>query len=371
MDFLYLSEKQMLEAGVANMKKCNDTIDYMFRLFKEGDFREGGENNASHGLRLTFPKESCVPNMPLAAPGKWFTAMPAYLGGKYHAVGIKCYGADQSNPTKGIPRSVLMMSLMDADTGVPLAYMSANILSAARTGAVTGLFAKYMAPANPKRVAIVGPGIMSRYSLDSIMIEVPCISEIAVLGRGRKNLDKFKEHCDKMGYKFEKYEECTSMEDVCRDADIIVTANTQASTFEEYPYIAQKYLKKNALVAIVSALRVDKAMINDELNVVHVADDSRQYSKKRTIDAKPLDPNDSTITYKNGLYERISNNLEVLNMADIVSDTNFKRDENKIYVCASGGMPVEDVAWAYECYEAAKEMGIGTTLELWDHSELL
>ena len=51
MEFLYLSEKQMLEAGVADMKKCNDTIDYMFRLFKQGDFREGGENNDSHGLR--------------------------------------------------------------------------------------------------------------------------------------------------------------------------------------------------------------------------------------------------------------------------------------------------------------------------------
>lgn len=370
MDFLYLNEHQMLEAGVADMKKCNDTMDYMFNLFNQGDFREGGENNDSHGLRLTFPKQSPIPNMPLAAPGRWFTAMPAYLGGKYHAVGIKCYGANQDNPSKGIPRSVLMMSLMDADTGVPLAYMSANILSAARTGAVSGLFTRYLAPANPKKIAIVGPGIMSRYSLDSIMIEHPTLTEISILGRGRNNIDKFKKHCDEKDYNFSSYQVCTTMEEACNNADIIVTANTQADTFEGYPYIAQHFLKKNTLVIIVSALRVDKAMIDDDINVVHVADDSRQYSKQRSIDAKPVDPNDATITYKNGLYERISTGRKVLDMADIVSSPNFHRDENKIYFCASGGMPVEDVAWAYECMLEARRKGIGSQLTLWENSEL-
>lgn len=370
MEFIYLSEQQMIEAGVNDMKRCNDAIDYMFRLFKKGDYREGGENNDSHGLRLMFPEKSDIADMPLAAPGRWFTAMPAYLGGKYHAVGIKCYGANQENPSKGIPRSVLMMSLMDAETGVPIAYMSANILSAARTGAVSGLFARYLKPANARKIAIIGPGTMARYSLDSIMFECPELNEISILGRGRSNLDLFKKHCAEKGYHFETYKECSSIEEACKDADIILTANTQSERFEDYPYVPQSCMKKNALMIIVSALRVDKAMMFDDNHVNHVADDSRQYSKKRSIDAKPLDPNDATITYKNGLYERISTGKKVLNMADIVSETSFVRDENKIYVCASGGMPVEDVAWGYECYLTAKEKGIGTTLKLWDQSDL-
>lgn len=361
----------MLEAGVADMKKCNDTIEYMFRLLKKGDYREGGENNDSHGIRITFPEYSSIPNMPLSAPGKWFTAMPAYLGGRYHTVGIKCYGADQSNPEKCLPRSILMMSLMDANTGAPLAYMSANILSAARTGAVTGLFAKYLAPKSPRKVSIIGPGVMSRFSLDSIIVEFPNIKEISVVGRGRKNLNKFREHCEMKKYQFDKYEECSSIESACKDADIVVTANTQAPTFEEYPHIAQSYLKKNALVVVISALRVDKTMVQDDINVVHVADDSRQYSRPRLIDAKPKDPNDKTCTYKDGLFERISLGKYVLDMADIVSDKDFIREPNKIYVCASGGMPVEDVAWACECLKNAKSKGIGTELELWDQPSLL
>lgn len=38
-----------------------------------------------------------------------------------------------------------MMTLMDVETGIPLAYMSANILSAMRTGAAAGIGAKYLA----------------------------------------------------------------------------------------------------------------------------------------------------------------------------------------------------------------------------------
>ena len=36
------------------------------------------------------------------------------------------------------------------------------------------------------------------------------------------------------------------------------------------------------------------------------------------------------------------------------------------YIFAEGGLPVEDVAWACDCYDAAREMQIGTSLNLWD-----
>lgn len=38
-----------------------------------------------------------------------------------------------------------MMMLNDKDTGAPLALMSANLLSAYRTGAIPGVGAKYLA----------------------------------------------------------------------------------------------------------------------------------------------------------------------------------------------------------------------------------
>ena len=62
----------------------------------------------------------------------------------------------------------VMMMLNDKDTGEPLALMSANLLSAYRTGAIPGVGAKYLARKDSKVVTIVGPGVMGKTSLDSI-----------------------------------------------------------------------------------------------------------------------------------------------------------------------------------------------------------
>jgi len=365
MDFLYLSESQMLEAGVRDMGRCMASMEEMFRLLKKGDYRMGGANNNSHGLRVMFPKESDIPDMPLAAPGRWFTAMPAYLGGKYHVFGIKSYGANQKNSESGLPRSILMMSLLDVETGAPLAYMSANILSAMRTGAVSGLAAKYLACGSPKKIAVVGPGIMARYSLDAVMIACPSVTKVSVLGRGTRNIEKFREHCNSMNYGFESVEVCSTMEEVCRDADIVITANTQPEKFEDYPYIPGRFLKKGAVVIITSALCVEKRFVNDEELAVCVADDSRQYRENRSIDAKPEGETEA-ITYKDAIHERIVNGKSVISLFDFIDNSSFKRDENKVCFFASGGIPLEDVAWGYECYENALKNNIGTKLELWD-----
>lgn len=369
MKFLYLSEEQMIEAGVKDMPKCMQTMEEMFKLLKQGDYRMGGEQNNSHGLRVQFPAKSSIDNMPLAAPGRWFTAMPAYLGGKYHVFGIKTYGANQRNSEKGLPRSILMMSLLDVETGTPLAYMSANILSAMRTGAVSGIGARYLAPPNAKKLAVIGPGVMAKYSLDAIMLGCPSIEEIAILGRGQKNIDKFKEYCLKKEYNFSKIEICSSVEEVCENADIVLTTNSQAEQFKDYPLIRERYIKSGALVIVVSALRVEKAYVYDDSKCVCIADDIRQYEAKRNIDARP-GCEDETITYKEALHDKVENDESVLSIYDIIDNSQFIRDEKKTYIFASGGIPLEDVAWAYECYVNASNNNIGIELPLWECSEL-
>lgn len=365
MEFLYLSERQMIEAGVTDMGSCMKSMEEMFKLLRAGDYRMGGAGNNSHGLRVMFPKTSNIDNMPLHAPGRWFTAMPAYLGGKYHTFGIKSYGANQKNKEKGLPRSILMMSLMDIETGAPLAYMQANILSAMRTGAISGVAAKYLATKNPKKIAIIGPGIMAKYSLDGIMVAHPTITKISILGRGKENIDKFAKNCEEKGYTFEEYNVCSTIEEVCKDADIILTANSQAERFEDYPYIPGRFIKPGATVIITSALRVEDAFVNNEKHAVCFADDCGQYKDQRSIDAKAEGESES-ITFKDAIHNRIKEEKAVYNLFDIIGDEKFDRDEDKIYFFASGGSPLEDVAWGCECYWRAKENGIGTWLEVWE-----
>ncbi len=147
-----------------------------------------------HGIRVSFPKVSDIEGMPLHAPDYRFMAMPAYLGGRFHMVGIKDYGSHHTNKEKSLPRSILMMSLKDADTGAPLAYMSANILSAMRTAATAGVGTKSLCKKEPKTLGIVGPGVMSTYTLDAIMVTQPSIKTLKVKGRGKESLNKFIEH---------------------------------------------------------------------------------------------------------------------------------------------------------------------------------
>ena len=87
MDFLYLSEEDMIKAGVLDMPRCIDTMEDIFHLLHQGDYRLGGINNSDHGVRTRFPKESNIPDMPLDAPGRWFTAMPAYRGANAGIIG--------------------------------------------------------------------------------------------------------------------------------------------------------------------------------------------------------------------------------------------------------------------------------------------
>jgi ornithine cyclodeaminase len=144
-DFLYLSEQDMIAAGVTDMPACVDTMEEMFALLHHGDYRMAGANNDSHGAMVMFPEESPFPDMPRAGADRRFMAMPAYLGGNFRKAGMKWYGSNMANRDKGLPRSILTFILNDPDTGAPLAFMSANLLSAYRTGAIPGVGARHLA----------------------------------------------------------------------------------------------------------------------------------------------------------------------------------------------------------------------------------
>ena len=111
--------------------------------------------------------------MPKPTADRRFMAMPAYLGGRFRTAGVKWYGSNIENREKGLPRSILMFVLNDADTGAPLAFMSANLLSAYRTGAVPGVGARHLARKNSRVIGILGPGVMAKTSLSAFIAVCP------------------------------------------------------------------------------------------------------------------------------------------------------------------------------------------------------
>lgn len=163
LDFLYLNEQDMIQAGVLDAKKCIDTMRDTMSLFGQKDYLLGGPKADEHGLQVNFPGKSDISDFPLDdGPDRRLMAMPAYLGGRFHIAGQKSYGSNNHNLQKGLPRSILMVTLMDVETGAPVAYMSANLLSAMRTGAMPALAASYLARKDSRVLSLIGPGVINK-----------------------------------------------------------------------------------------------------------------------------------------------------------------------------------------------------------------
>ncbi len=137
-EFLYLNEQDTIDAGVLDAQMCVNNAEEVFRLLGEGDYLMGSATPECPWHGIDFPGGKRFPNMPLAGPDRRFFSMVAYLGGRFDVCGNKWYGSNAENKNKGLPRSVLTFTLNDKDTGEPICFMSANLLSAARTGCSTG-----------------------------------------------------------------------------------------------------------------------------------------------------------------------------------------------------------------------------------------
>ncbi|MFT8887182.1 MAG: tyramine oxidase subunit B [Ethanoligenens sp.] len=373
-DLLYLNEQDMIKAGVRDMAGCIDAMQELFSLMSKGDYRMGGPSGNDHGIKLKFPVTSDVPGMPLDGPDRRFLAMPAYVGGDYRMCGIKCYGSNQANRQKGLPRSILMLTLMDLETGSPVAYMSANLLSAMRTGAVPGLGARLLSKKNPKVAAIIGPGVMGKTAIESFVTEQPTIQTVKIKGRSQSGIDGFINYCKEKFPTIKEYIVCHTEEEACRDADMICFGTTNAPVFEDNPYVDGNWLKPGALIMSTSALLMDDDFMVDPAKCKLVSDNYKMYAGWG--DGQPY-PTQKTVSSLIGMrfYDLVTSGKlqreDITDIGDIINGYKTGREsEDQVIVYAVGGMPTEDVVWGYKCYQKARELGVGTSLNLWDRPAL-
>jgi N-[(2S)-2-amino-2-carboxyethyl]-L-glutamate dehydrogenase len=371
-DFLYLNEEDMIAAGVKDMKGCVEAMEEMFKLMKVGNYRMGGANGNSHGSMVMFPEKSPFPEMPVDGPDRRFMAMPAYLGGQFDMAGVKWYGSNCANKEKGLPRSILMLTLNDKDTGAPVAYMSANILSAYRTGAVPGVGFKYFAKEDAKTIAIIGPGVMSKTALAAAMAVRPSIKTIKVKGRGKASLDKFIKAA-KEDYPDVDIYAVDSIEEAVRDADI-VSASTSSPTGDpnEYPYIAEEWIKPGAIIESTAALRFDEDFI---INRARTVTDNIMLYEAWEEEMKPNAYNTipiPAVKVEDLIAEGKMKKEQIDDLGDVLlGNIPVHRKEDEIVIYSVGGMPTEDVAWGTMVYRNALKKGIGTKLNLWDSPKMV
>ncbi|MCI6859492.1 MAG: tyramine oxidase subunit B [Eubacterium sp.] len=378
-DFLYLNEKDMIKAGVLNAAGCVESMRKVMSLFGKKDFLLGGPKADEHGLQINFPAKSEIEGFPLDdGPDRRFNAMPAYLGGEYHIAGQKFYGSNNHNLQKGLPRSILMVTLNDVDTGAPVAYMSANLLSAMRTGAMPAMAASYLARKDSKVLSIIGPGVINKCAFRCFMEVLPNIDTLKIRGSSvhSKSALALKEYVEEHYPQIKKIILCDSIEEACRDSDVVSEA--MSVTKQDMENIKMEWFKKGA-----SVFSMGTFLVRDHesyLNTTMVADNYGMYEKylKNFIARGPVDElgrkREWSIMGIDFVYlvnEKKIEREKVLNLCDIVNGISPGRtSDDEIIMCSIGGMPIEDIAWGYECYEMARKQGIGTMLNLWDEPYL-
>lgn len=372
--FLYLNEEDMLKAGVLDAGKCVDVMEEVVALLSEGDYRMGGKNNNSHGLYVTFPDSSDISGFPLNdSRDRRFVSMPAYLGGRFHLCGEKWYGSNGRNAAKGLPRSILMVTLNDLETGQPIAYMSANLLSAMRTGAMPGVVAKHLAKKDTKVISLIGAGVVNKTSIMAYLSKFPEVETVKIKGSSPQS----KTALDLKKYIEEKYPWlkeviiCDTLEEAVKDADII--SEGVSTPPRKWPVYDPSWFKPGVVFISSGTMGLtDLSFARDHMT--KVVDNIQMYEEyieefeefdKET--GKRLPSGIPGMYFVNMIEDGEIDKKEVKHLGDIIGGkVPGRTSDDEMFLVSVGGMPILDVAWGKTCYDAAVEHGYGTELKLWD-----
>ena len=103
---------------------------------------------------------------------------------------MKAVSIFPGNAERGLPVTTGLILVNDSETGLPLALMDAEYLTALRTGAASGLATRLLANPSTKVAALIGTGGQATCQLQA-MLEVLALETIYVFSRNPANAESF------------------------------------------------------------------------------------------------------------------------------------------------------------------------------------
>ncbi len=149
------------------------------------------------------------------------------------------------------------ITLYSGRTGEIRAVLNAAYLSSLRTGAASGVAAKYLAPAKTDVVGIIGPGWQATFQVEAIVHSCR-VRQVTVWGRDPKKIRAFIKQMS--GNLSVEFKESSSLQELEAASDILVVATDSAS-----PLIDGDRLKDEVLVISMGANQPVKHEISGEL----------------------------------------------------------------------------------------------------------
>src|SRR5690348_14075243 len=105
-------------------------------------------------------------------------AVPA-VGG----LGLKVVSVYPTNAARGLPTVLAVVTLLDAETGQPLAMLDGTFLTALRTGAVSGKATELLAREDAKTLLCVGAGAQAFTQIWAVCTARPSIERVLIYAR--------------------------------------------------------------------------------------------------------------------------------------------------------------------------------------------
>jgi len=338
-EVLWLSQEDVIAAGGMDMTAIVRDVEEVFRLF--------ATDQSVLPKKISLQWEWDDP--PEGEQRNHLNLMPGWVGGRFNAAGLKAIASFPRNPFRhNLPRASALILLNDVDIGLPLAVMDGTLISAMRTGAVSGVGAKYLAREDATTVGLIGAGVQSRTQLMALQVARPGIRRATVFDIRRDRSEAFAaEMSERLGLEIDIAD---SAEKAIRQAEMLVTATTNMSE----PIVRHGWLAPGSYYAHVSSYECEYDVLRHAAKVLV---DDWELVKARMYSTAALMWRDGQFA-DDDLYGE---------MGEVIAGRKPGREnDQEIIVFSPIGLALHDVAVAHTIYKSALSKGLGQKVVLWD-----
>jgi ornithine cyclodeaminase/alanine dehydrogenase len=179
------------------------------------------------------------------------------------------------NRERGLPGINAVVTLLDSDTGVPVAVLDGNWITAVRTAGLSAVAAKRLARPAASVAAFIGCGVQAHSHLQAFAALFP-LKEIRAFGRGAANRDALCQAARTLGISAIS---STTAHEAVRDADLVITSVTFSPHL--VPFLDARWLQPGAFATTVdqAAPWVDDGMVAFDRIVVDDLEQEAQMPK--------------------------------------------------------------------------------------------
>jgi ornithine cyclodeaminase/alanine dehydrogenase-like protein (mu-crystallin family) len=278
--------------------------------------------------------EAVVENVPrrrLRLDGGALAVMSAADSG-LGVAGVKTYAAGRGG-------AAFVLVLFDAATDETIAIIEADRLGQYRTGAASGVAAKYLARAGASGLGVIGAGTQAEMQVRCIRAAVPSIEHVCVHSRTPITREKFAR-----AFGAEAVE--GAQEAAAQDVVVTITSSRD-------PVLRGDWLRSGALVCAAGANRPQARELDNTVlqRAAFVCCDS--------VEDAQIESGDLIEPVQQGVLDW----LEVHELAEVVGgEVQGRQSDEDIVVFKSNGIAAWDLAIGALAVERARERGVGREL---------